>query len=49
MGIVSRDSNDLVSVKLDSNEKFLIGYIKRRGTELSEIGKDFLELLRSYI
>lgn len=49
MGIVSRNSDDLVSVRLDADEKYIIGYITRRGTELSEIGRDYLEQLKSYL
>ena len=49
MGIVGRKSKDLVSIRLDSDESYIIGYIIRQGTELSDIGKDYLEQLRSYL
>ena len=49
MGIVGRKSKDLVSIRLDSDESYIIGYIKRPGTELSAIGKDYLTQLKSYL
>lgn len=49
MGIIGRNSSDLVAVKLDCDDKYIIGYIMRRGSELSEIGRDYLNQLRSYL
>lgn len=49
MGIVGRNSTDLVSVRIDSDDIYIVGYITRKETKLSEIGKAYLEQLKSYL
>lgn len=49
-GIICEDLNgsDYVAVKLDSDEKMTIGYIMRKHTQLSEIGKKYVENLAKF-
>lgn len=49
-GIICEDLNgtDYCAVKLDTDEKMTIGYIKRRAAVLSEIGKKYVEELSKY-
>lgn len=49
-GIICEDLNgtDYCAVKLDTNEKMTIGYIKRKASVLSEIGKKYVEELSKY-
>lgn len=49
MGIVGRNSTDLVSVRIDSDDVYIVGYITRKETKLSDIGKVYLEKLKSYL
>ena len=49
-GIIFEDLNgsDYCPVKLDTTEKMTIGYIKRKASVLSEIGKKYIEELSKY-
>lgn len=49
-GIICEDLNgsDYTAVKLDSNEKMTIGYIKRKSSVLSEMAKKYIEELSKY-
>lgn len=49
-GIICEDLNgtDYCAIKLDSNEKMTIGYIKRKTAVLSELGKKYVEELAKY-
>lgn len=49
-GIICEDLNgtDYCAVKLDTDEKMTIGYIKRKSSVLSEIGKQYIEELGRY-
>ena len=49
-GIICEDLNgtDYCAVKLDTTEKMTIGYIKRKASVLSELGKKYVEELSKY-
>ncbi len=49
-GIICEDLNgtDYCAVKLDTDEKMTIGYVKRKSSVLSEIGKQYIEELGRY-
>ena len=49
-GIISNDMNgsQFCAVKLDSNEVMTIGYLKRRGMNLSPLGQKYLEEVAKY-
>lgn len=49
-GIICEDLNgtDYCAVKLDTDEKMTIGYIMRKSSALSEIGKKYVEELSKY-
>ena len=49
IGIVEKKSKDLIAVRLDSNETFIVAYITRKGALLSELGNLFLEKLKTYL
>lgn len=49
-GIICEDLNgtDYCAIKLDTDEKMTIGYIKRKASVLSEIGRKYIEELGKY-
>ena len=49
-GIICEELNGdgYSAIPLDTDEKMTIGYIKRRGMHISHIGKNYIEILRSY-
>lgn len=49
-GIICEDLNgtDYCAVKLDTDEKMTIGYIKRKASVLSEVGRQYVEELSKY-
>lgn len=49
-GIICEDLNgtDYCAIKLDTDEKMTIGYIKRKASVLSEIGRKYIEELAKY-
>ena len=49
-GIICEELNGdgYSAIPLDTDEKMTIGYIKRKGMHISHIGKNYIEILRSY-
>ena len=49
-GIMCEELNgsDYCAIKLDSDEVMTIGYLKRKGTAISELGKKYLEEISRY-
>ena len=49
-GILCEDLNgrDYCGLKVDTDEKMTVGYISRKSSIISEIGQEYIELIKKY-